>query len=221
MSRRSKGIMFTGLIREIGSVRKVTAASGGKTFEIHAAEVISDLGVGDSISVNGVCTTVTDKLPDGFRFTAAPETLKKTTLDHWRAGTKVNLERPLKIGNTLDGHWVLGHVDGTVRVSTRKTVGDSVLLTVDIPDDLAPEVVARGSVALDGVSLTVARLQGQHATVSLVPHTLANTTLADRKVGDSLNIETDILGKHIIHFLKSHGKKSQITLDFLKDQGYI
>ena len=213
--------MFTGLIREIGTVKKVTAAAGSKTFEIQVPNITSEFGIGDSISVNGVCTTVMDKMPDGFRFTAAPETLKKTTLDRWQTGTRINLERPLKIGDSLDGHWVLGHVDATVRVTSRKPAGDSVLLTVEVPDDLISEVVARGSVALDGVSLTVAQLDRHQATVSLVPHTLANTTLAERKVGDYLNIETDILGKHIIHYLNSRGEKSNITLDFLKNKGYI
>jgi len=213
--------MFTGLIKEIGAVRTVTSASGGKVFEIDCSSTIESLRVGDSVAVSGACVTITDVLKDGFRFVAAPETLKKTTLGAWRTGTKVNLERSLKVGDTLDGHWVLGHVDGTVRVSSRKAVGDSVLLTVEIPDDLRSQVVTRGSVALDGVSLTVAQLEERRATVSLVPFTLANTNLKERRVGDLLNIETDILGKHIIHYLEHKGKDSKITLDFLKDQGYI
>jgi riboflavin synthase len=213
--------MFTGLITEIGTVKRITSASGGKSFEIQASGTVAELHAGDSVSVNGVCTTVTNASREEFRFTAAPETLKKTTLDRWRMGTTVNLELPLKLGDSLDGHWVLGHVDSTTRVTAKKKVGDSVLLAVEIPDKLISEVVARGSITLDGVSLTVARLEGQQATVSLVPHTLKHTTLSDRKVGDYLNLETDILGKHIVHYLNSSGKNPQITLDFLKDKGYI
>ena len=213
--------MFTGLIRAIGTVSKVMPSSGGKTFTMEAPEVIADLRIGDSVAVNGACITVTDILSNGFRFTAAPETMTKTTLEKWKPGTKINLERPLKVGDSLDGHWVLGHVDGTVKITGRKPAGDSILLTVELPNELLPQVVPRGSVALDGVSLTIARLEGKHATVSLVPHTLENTNLGDKKVGDSLNIETDILGKHVIQYLKSQGKNPKITLDFLKDQGYI
>ncbi|KPL08049.1 hypothetical protein AMJ86_02055 [bacterium SM23_57] len=213
--------MFTGLIREIGTVRKVVPSSGGKTFTVEAPGVVADLRIGDSVAVNGACITVTDILSNGFRFAAAPETLKKTTLEKWKPGTKINLERPLKMGDSLDGHWVLGHVDGTVKVTSRKPAGDSVLLTFELTGDLPAYVVPRGSVALDGVSLTIARLEGRRATVSLVPHTLENTNLGDKKVGDTLNIETDILGKHVIQYLKSQGKNPKITLDFLKDQGYI
>jgi len=213
--------MFTGLIREVGTVRSISSAAGGKVFEIDCLRTAENLQVGGSVAINGACITVTELVRGGFKFNAAPETLKKTTLGAWRTGTKVNLEPPLKVGDLLDGHWVLGHVDGTVRVSSRKTVGDSVLLTVEIPGELVSEIVGRGSVALDGVSLTVAELSGRRATVSLVPFTLANTNLKERRVGDPLNIETDILGKHIIHLLGHKGKHSNITIDLLKDQGYV
>ena len=213
--------MFTGLIREIGIVRVVNRQSGGAEFTVHAPKIASEIAPGDSVAVNGVCTTITSVHSDDFQFTAAPETLKKTTLSTWRTNTKVNLERPLKVGDSLDGHWVLGHVDGTVKIKKIHPRGDSILLTVELTKELSPYVVPRGSIALDGVSLTVAQLEGLAVTVSLVPHTLQETNFGDRRAGDQVNIETDILGKHVVQFLQGDRKKSEITLDFLKKQGYI
>ncbi len=212
-------MMFTGLIKTIGTVQKTASSSGGKEFTIQAPETVSALEIGDSVAVNGICTTVTAIKSDGFRFTAAPETLKKTTAGKWRIGTEVNLELPLKIGDPLHGHWVLGHVDTTVKIISRSTAGSSVLLTIEIPKDLTNQVVPRGSIALDGVSLTVARIEGNRVAVSLVPHTLEKTNLRDRNVGDQLNLETDILGKHVIQYLESQ-EKSKITLDSLREQGF-
>jgi len=213
--------MFTGLIKEIGTVQKVNPIAGGKEFTVQAPTIAPELHIGDSVAVNGVCVTVTCTNPGIFQFNAAQETLTKTTLSKWRVGTKVNLERPLKLGDSLDGHWVLGHVDEIVKVVSRKSQGSSILLTIELPEDLVPLVVPRGSIALDGVSLTIARLDGRKATVSLVPHTLKNTTLGDRKVGDLLNVEADILGKHVVQYMKTRGDSSKITKDLLKNQGFI
>jgi riboflavin synthase len=213
--------MFTGLIREIGTVQRVVSASGGKEFVVHAPKTASELQLGDSVAVNGVCITITNATSDEFQFTAAEETLKKTNLSAWRIGTKVNLERPLKLGDSLDGHWVLGHVDGMARVTSRRTQGSSVLLTVELLEDLIPLVVPRGSIALDGVSLTIARLEARKATISLVPHTLNSTNLNDRKVGDLLNVEADILGKHVVQYLKTQQPTAKITKESLKHQGFI
>jgi riboflavin synthase len=213
--------MFTGLIEEVGVVQVVKSVSGGKEFTVQAPGVSSKLEIGDSIAGNGVCTTVTAQIKDSFEISAAPETLTKTNLSFWRTGTKVNLERPLKLGDSLDGHWVLGHVDGMAKVTAVQKAGSSVLLTVDLPEELIPYVVPQGSIALDGVSLTVARLEQRRITVSLVRYTLERTNLDDRKVGDKLNVETDILGKHIVQYLQSREKKGKVTLDLLREQGYI
>ena len=211
--------MFTGLIKTIGTVHKTTTIAGGKEFTIKALETIPQIEIGDSVAVNGICTTVTSIQSDGFRFTATPETLKKTTAGKWRIGTEVNLELPLKIGDALHGHWVQGHVDTTVKIISRTASGSSILLTIEIPKDLTIQVVPRGSIALDGVSLTVARMEGNKATVSLVPHTLEITNLRDRNIGDLLNLETDILGKHVIQYLESQ-EISKINLDSLREQGF-
>jgi riboflavin synthase len=213
--------MFTGLIREIGTIQKIVPTTGGKEFTVQAPNIVAELHLGDSVAVNGVCITVTGSDKRGFQFNAAAETLTKTTLSKWKVGAKVNLERPLKLGDSLDGHWVLGHVDNMVKVISRKPQGSSILLTVELPDELLPLVVLRGSIALDGVSLTIARLDGKHATISLVPHTLKNTTLADRRVGDFLNAETDILGKHVVQYIKSRENDSKVTKELLKNQGFI
>lgn len=212
-------MMFTGLIKTIGSVQKAAASASGKEFTIKAPETVSDLEIGDSVAVNGICTTVTAIQSDGFSFTAAQETLKKTTAGKWRTGTEVNLELPLKIGDSLHGHWVQGHVDTTVKIINRSAAGSSVLLTLELPKELVNQVVPRGSIALDGVSLTVARMEGSKAFVSLVPHTLKKTTLRDRNTGDFLNLETDILGKHVIQYLESQ-EKTKINLDSLREQGF-
>jgi riboflavin synthase len=212
-------MMFTGLIKTIGTVQKATPSGGSKEFTIKAAEIITEIEIGDSVAVNGICTTVTAVQPDGFRFTAAPETLKKTTAGNWKIGTEVNLELPLKVGDALHGHWVQGHVDTTVNIVKRHTAGSSVLLTVEIPKTLINQIVPRGSVALDGVSLTVARMEGNRITVSLIPHTLEKTTLRHHNIGDHLNLETDILGKHVIQYLQSQ-QESKVNLDSLREQGF-
>ena len=195
--------------------------SSGKVFTVQAPTIVPEFQIGDSVAVNGVCVTVTSIGTGIFQFSAAPETLTKTTLSKWSISTKVNLERPLKLGDSLDGHWVLGHVDGLVKVVSRKPQGPSILLTIQLPEDLVPLVVPRGSIALDGVSLTIALLDSRKATVSLVPHTLKNTTLSERKIGDLVNVEADILGKHVVQYLKTSGDNPKITKELLKNQGYI
>jgi riboflavin synthase len=212
-------MMFTGLIKTVGTVQKAAPNAGGKEFTIKAPDIITEIDIGDSVAVNGICTTVTAIQSDGFCFTAAPETLKKTTADKWQIGTEVNLELPLKVGDALHGHWVQGHVDTTVKIVSRQTAGSSILLIVEIPRELTNQIVPRGSIALDGVSLTVARMDGNRITVSLVPHTLEKTNLRHRNIGDRLNLETDILGKHVIQYLESQ-EKSKINLDSLREQGY-
>lgn len=199
--------MFTGIVEELGTLRAVTAGVDGARLEITARRVIEDAGVGASIAVDGCCLTVTD-LGDGWwAADVVAETLRRTTLGERRPGDPVNLERPMALGDRLGGHVVLGHVDGTVTLRERRVVADgSAELTfrLDRPE-LARYVVEKGSVALDGVSLTVAGITGDRLRVALIPHTAEVTTLGRRRPGERCNLEVDVLAKHVERLLAPRG----------------
>jgi len=188
--------MFTGLIREVGVLRAVTRGSQLVRLRIAAPRTAADLGPGDSLAVNGICLTVTGVRGHDVSVDAAVETLRVTTLEHWRVGRKLHLEPALRAGQALDGHLVLGHVDGTGKVVRSERRGASVLLTVACGEHLAGWLMPKGSVALDGVSLTVDA--GPHAdrfTVNLIPHTLEWTVFDTYRVGQPVNLEMDVLVK--------------------------
>ncbi len=192
--------MFTGIVTHIGAVRRVAAAARGSRFEI-AADV-GKLGVGASIACSGVCLTVVEEGPAWFGLDASAETLSKTTLGAWRQGTRINLERPLKVGDELGGHFVLGHVDAVAEVVGRVSDGDSVRFTVRAAAALRHLLAPKGSVTLEGVALTineVATNQVDWATfgVNIIPHTLAVTTLGDLRAGARLNLEVDPLARYV------------------------
>ena len=189
--------MFTGLIREIGVLRGKRAGGGGVTrLDIHAPRSAAGLGQGDSLAVNGICLTVTAKSGETVSVEAATETRRLTTLERWRAGMKLHLEPALRAGDALDGHLVLGHVDGKGRIARIRRKGRDWLMTVALPAHLARLLLPKGSVAVDGVSLTVdAGPFTDRFTVNLIPHTLAQTRFAGMKVGDEVNLEMDVLVK--------------------------
>jgi riboflavin synthase len=199
--------LFTGLVETTGRVTQV--ARGRKSVRLGVVPRRSpyDVAVGSSVSVSGVCLTVEKQAGGTVVFTAVHETLRRSTLEKVRQGGTVNLERALRMSDRLEGHFVLGHVDGVGRVTAAKPEGDSVLLTVSVPDPLRRFVVEKGSVALDGVSLTVVSVAPEGLVVSLVPHTLANTTLAGCGAGDSLNIEVDVLARYLAGFLREGGAR--------------
>jgi|WetSurMetagenome_2_1015567.scaffolds.fasta_scaffold205931_2 riboflavin synthase len=206
--------MFTGLIEEIGEIVSLRPQRGGLELAI-AAPIITadDLKPGDSVAVAGACLTV-EKLEAGrFWARVTPQTARLTVLGKIRVGQKVNLERALKVGDRLGGHFVLGHVDGIAQVSQVQAQGDSRLLEVTIPPHLAPYIVPQGSVCLAGVSLTVAELAAPRLTVSLVKETLGRTTLGEARPGDKLNFEVDILAKHISALMKKGVDSRLWTLD--------
>ncbi len=198
--------MFTGIIEELGTV--ATAARGGRLarLEVRARATLEETAVGGSLAVNGACLTIVERRPDGFVFELGPETLARTTLGHLRVGDPVNLERPLRFGGALGGHLVLGHVDsvGTVEETTR--VESTTRVRVALPGrELAPLLIPQGSVAVDGVSLTVAALGDRTFEVMLIPHTLAVTSLGRLAPGQAVNIEADVIGKYLVRSLALRG----------------
>jgi len=188
--------MFTGLIREIGRLRSLTPRGGVLRLDIEAEATARRAGVGDSIAVNGICLTVTGRQGGVFTVEAAAETRRLTTLRNWRGGDRLHLEPALRAGDPLDGHLVQGHVDGIGTVAAVRKAGGSLMLTVSLPADLAVYLTPKGSVAVDGVSLTVDEGPFDRAfTVNLIPHTMAGTTLAGLRPGRDVNLEMDVLVK--------------------------
>lgn len=194
--------MFTGLVEEVGKVRSVVSGDSDATLVIEAPAVCGDLAVGDSIAVNGVCLTAT--AVDNGRFTAiaSGETLQRTTLGRLQAGDGVNLERALRLSDRLGGHLVTGHVDGVGHVREIVEEGSSVRMTFELPARLKRYVVEKGSIAVDGVSLTVAEVTPTGCRVVVIPHTLTHTTLGARRIGDPVNIEADLLAKYVERLLE-------------------
>lgn len=193
--------MFTGLIEHSGTVTAIDRGEAGAVIAIKT-ELAPSLGPGDSVAVNGVCLTATNLTPDSFSADVMNETLDRTSLSDLSAGAKVNLELPLAVGDRLDGHIVQGHVDGVGSVASKREDGFSRIVRIVLPDGLQRYVVRKGSIAIDGVSLTVSDCEDDWLEVSLIPETLERTTLGSRTQGDGVNLEVDILAKHVERLLK-------------------
>jgi riboflavin synthase len=190
--------VFTGIVEEIGTVRAVARKDDVARLDIAARLTLEGSEIGASLAVSGVCLTVVERGPDGLAFEMGPETLARTALGTLRAGSGVNLERPLRFGGTLGGHLVLGHVDGTGTVEAVSRVESTARVRIRFSDrGLAPLLIPQGSVAVDGVSLTVALLDEAAFEVMLIPHTLAVTTLGRLSAGQPVNVETDVIGKYV------------------------
>lgn len=199
--------MFTGIVLERGrlTAEPVPAAGGVRMVIGHSEALTGRLAAGASLAVNGVCLTVTEALPGRSTVELSPETLARTTLLGLRQGSEVNLEPALRAGDALGGHWVQGHVDGVVRLLERRDLADFREAAFSLPPDLEPYVVEKGSVTLDGVSLTVSALPPGRFEVALIPHTLQVTTLGDLDVGGQVNLEVDILAKYVDRVLTARG----------------
>ena len=211
--------MFTGIIEEVGTFGGL---SGG-TIAIGAKLVQSDAHIGDSIAVNGICLTVTQFDAYGFRAAVMPETVRRTSLAGLTHGAPLNLERALLPTTRLGGHFVSGHIDGVGEITEMREEGNAILMTVAAGDEILRGIVEKGSVALDGISLTVARVGTTDFTVSLIPHTRTVTNLGAKRVGSPLNIETDILGKYALKLLggeNSAVRSTGVTRDFLLKNGF-
>ena len=211
--------MFTGIIEEIGTFGGL---SGG-AIAIGAKLVQSDAHIGDSIAVNGICLTVTQFDAHGFRAAVMPETVRRTSLAGLAHGAPLNLERALLPTTRLGGHFVSGHIDGVGEITEMREEGNAILMTVAAGDEILRGIVEKGSVALDGISLTVARVGTTDFTVSLIPHTRTVTNLGAKRIGSPLNIETDILGKYALKLLggeNSAVRSTGVTRDFLLKNGF-
>jgi|KBSMisStandDraft_5_1062788.scaffolds.fasta_scaffold142185_2 riboflavin synthase len=192
--------MFTGIVEATGRVARVDPAGTGRRLRIDTA-LGAELRAGDSIAVNGVCLTVVACDATGFAADISPETVRVTTLGDRAPGEPVNLERPLRADARLGGHFVLGHVDGVGRVAALRPDGEGYWLEVDVPEPLEPYMISKGSIAVDGISLTIASLDTGRVGVAIVPFTHAHTTLGSARVGDRVNLEADVLGKYVARLL--------------------
>jgi riboflavin synthase len=213
--------MFTGLIEELGSLEELRRGGGHTDVTVATALPMQELVLGESIAVNGACLTVTAF--GGGRFTAdiSPETLGRTTLAGLARGARVNLERALRLSDRLGGHLVTGHVDGLARLVARERQGNAWRLAFQLDAELARMLVAKGSVAIDGISLTVNEVAAERFTVMIIPHTLERTTLSACEVGAEVNIETDLIGKYVARLLGADRKPAGVTLDLLAKSGFL
>ncbi len=212
--------VFTGIVEEVGRVR----SAGGDRLEIEAEKVLEGTEIGDSIAVNGVCLTVTAFTKSGFTADVMPVTMTRTALGRLKAGAGVNLERALTLSSRLGGHIVSGHIDGVGKVKSIEKRENARLVRIEAPPEIMRYIVPRGSVALDGVSLTVAETAGSGFSVSLIPHTREATALDSVKTGDTINIENDIIGKYVEKLLQTPGTAEKtaggLTRDFLEKYGF-
>jgi riboflavin synthase len=197
--------MFSGIVTDVGEVRQVRRGEGGATLTIATAYDTARIALGASIACSGVCLTATALRPGEFTADVSHETLACSTLGEWRAGTRINLEQSLKLGDEMGGHLVLGHVDGVARITGRRPDGDSVRFSIAAPPDLAPFIAPKGSVALDGVSLTVNEVDGDTFGVNIIPHTLSHTTFGDAGPGTRMNLEIDLIARYVGRLLDARG----------------
>jgi riboflavin synthase len=202
--------VFTGLVEDVGTIARIAPVQdGGARLTVRTRLPREDLGHGDSIAVDGACLTVVGWEDSAFSADVSVETLRRTTLSDRKAGDGVNLERPLALGDRLGGHIVLGHVDGVARLRHREPAGEAVQLAVELPRELLPLVVEKGSIALDGVSLTVNGFLGADAiSLTIIPETLRATTLGQKRAGDRMNVEADILAKHVARLVAAQGGRT-------------
>ncbi|KIY20838.1 MULTISPECIES: riboflavin synthase [Mesobacillus] len=218
--------MFTGIIEEIGTIANIQYSGESFMLTIDAKKVLTDVQVGDSIAVNGVCLTVTSYTENRFTVDVMPETVKASSLKTARRGSKVNLERAMAAGGRFGGHFVAGHVDGVGIIKGKTQVENAVYYEIQVEPDLLKYVILKGSVAVDGTSLTVFGISEDSLTLSLIPLTLADTVLGFKDKGDIVNIECDMIGKYVGHFLSDQlaaapKRESKITARFLEDNGFM
>ncbi len=218
--------MFTGIVEEMGVVKALDRSLGGVRLTILAAAAMEDLAVGSSISVNGVCLTVVEVAPREFAVDLSPETLAATTFQRLAAGTPVNLERSVRLGERLGGHLVAGHVDGVGVIRERTQDGNAVVLTIEAPKEVLRYCVVKGSIAVDGISLTVNEVTERAFSVAIIPHTAKVTTLGLKNPGESVNLESDMIGKYVERLLQESGRvppkpPPAIDPDYLKKRGLL
>ncbi|WZL73510.1 riboflavin synthase [Clostridiaceae bacterium 35-E11] len=216
--------MFTGLVEEIGVVTSVLKGTKSAKIVIKAQKVLDQVQLGDSIATNGVCLTVTDFTSHTFAVDVMAETMNKTNLKDLVSGSKVNLERALRVGNRLGGHLVSGHIDGLGIIKDFEKEDNAIWVSIGTSPDILKYIIYKGSIAIDGISLTVAYVDTQVFKVSVIPHTKEVTTLLSKATGDAVNLECDMIGKYIEKFLlwkEPPSPKKPMDMDFLKDHGFV
>jgi riboflavin synthase len=214
--------MFTGIIEGKGKVRRVEFRGQEKRLVLQLPFDLTGVQLGDSININGVCLTVVDKKEQTVEVDLSPETLQRTMLTKVKEGDMVNVERALRLSDRLGGHILTGHIDGIGVISERRKEGDFLHLGIRIPEAVSRYVVQKGSIAIDGISLTVNEYREGEIYLTLIPYTLEKTNLIDKKVGEEVNVEADILGKYIEKVLERIGEKpNRINLSFLREHGFI
>ena len=217
--------MFTGIVEEVGTLKAIRKGAHSAVLEIQAKVVLEDIHLGDSIAVNGVCLTATSFSPSGFTADVMHETLNRSALSALRPGSRVNLERAMAANGRFGGHIVAGHVDGVGTVRRIEKDDNAIWYTIAAGPEILRYVVEKGSITIDGISLTVARVDSDSFAISAIPHTVSVTVLADRKPGDQVNLETDIVGKYVEKLLQppppaEEERKSGITREFLTRYGF-
>lgn len=227
-TRECVGRLFTGIVEELGTVDSIRSGSRSMVLAIKAREVLIGCKIGDSIAVNGVCLTVTTFSPNGFTADIMPETMNRSGLAQLKPGDRVNLERTMRADGRFGGHIVQGHIDGVGKIKSMVKDDNAVRVTIEAPLEVMRYIVQKGSVAIDGISLTVAGLSEKEFSVSLIPHTLSITTMGRRQPGDLVNLEADIVGKYVESFLDrrfgspggTEAGQGGLTIDFLKEHGF-
>lgn len=221
--------MFTGIIEEVGSVASIRKGAHSCVLTVNASRVLEDVNLGDSIATNGVCLTVTSFTSHSFSADVMHETLNRSSLGSLHIGSPVNLERAMLAGGRFGGHIVSGHIDGVGTISSIKEDDNAVWYTVEAPSNILRYIIEKGSITLDGISLTVAKVTNSNFSVSIIPHTRAQTNLASKKVGDVLNLENDLVGKYVERLMlqpiaasqeQPEQKSSGITKEFLSHYGF-
>ena len=214
--------MFTGMIEEVGRVRAIQRRAGYRRTTVDASRVLEDMQVGDSITLDGACQTVVALDGPGFTVESVEETLRRTTLGRKEVGDRINLERALRLDGRLGGHLVAGHVDGVGRMLERREAREGAVFRIGVPEGLSPYVAEKGSIAVDGISLTVASASGQDFTVAVIPHTLQATTLSERRTGDAVNLEVDMVARYLERLLRAGQApgKGGLTESALRQMGY-
>lgn len=216
--------MFTGLIAELGTVKALSRQGESYHLTVAAHKVMHNLCIGDSVAVNGVCLTAVHKDNDSFTVDVMPETVRLTNIGMLQSGDKVNLERTLRLCDGLDGHIVTGHVEGLGTIKSRVPEGIAVIVTIQTEAKLMRYILPKGSIAIDGISLTVVAVTDDAFSVSLIPHTAAETTLGFKAAGDKVNLETDIIGKYVERMLvgsKQEDSKPELSKNILFENGFI
>ncbi|MBQ8151656.1 MAG: riboflavin synthase [Firmicutes bacterium] len=213
--------MFTGIIEEIGKIKAISRGANSAVLTVQAHKILEDVHLGDSIAVNGVCLTCTSFTKDQFTADVMHETLNRSSLGQLRIGGQVNLERAMSAEGRFGGHIVAGHIDGVGRVTDIKRDDNAIWYTIEASPEIMRYIIEKGSIAIDGISLTVAEVGRNYFKVSIIPHTASETTLSLRKTGDIVNLENDCIGKYVEKLIKPYeGKDKGITYEFLAQHGF-